>query len=42
MVYLPAYSIPEGWYHYPLALILPTLASIPVAIIILILHGPGA
>lgn len=49
MVYLPAYSIPEArtarpprWYHYPLALILPTLASIPVAIIILILRGPGS
>lgn len=48
MVYLPAYSIPEvrtaqppRWYHYPLALILPTLASIPVAILILLVRGPG-
>jgi hypothetical protein len=45
MIYLPAYCLPpgrgaqkpKGW-HYPLAVILPTVAAIPVAIVVNILH----
>ena len=45
MVYLPAYSLPAErsarpprWWHYPLAVILPILFSIPVAAVVSTLH----
>jgi hypothetical protein len=45
MVYLPAYSLPSNrgakqprWYHYVIAIFIPVLFSIPVAIIISLLH----
>jgi hypothetical protein len=45
MVYLPAYSLPEGrgagkpkWWHYLLAVLLPILFSIPVAILVNLVH----
>ena len=48
MVYLPAYSIPADrsarpprFYHYLLALVLPTICSIPVALIVISIHPVG-
>jgi hypothetical protein len=45
MVALPAYSLPPDrgakpprWWHFPLALIVPILAAIPVAIVVGIVH----
>jgi hypothetical protein len=45
MVYLPAYSLPSNrgakqprWYHYVIAIFFPVLFSIPVAVIISLLH----
>lgn len=47
MVYLPAYSLPAErgtrsthWYHYPIAILLPFFASIPVALLIIRIHSP--
>jgi hypothetical protein len=45
MVYLPAYSLPTNrgakqprWYHYLIAVFFPVLFSIPIAVIIGLLH----
>jgi hypothetical protein len=45
MVFLPAYCIPAErgaqpvrWWHYPLAMVIPILFSIPVAVVVGILH----
>jgi hypothetical protein len=45
MVYMPAYSLPEDrgarpprWFHFALALVLPYLAAIPVAILLNSIH----
>lgn len=48
MIYLPAYSIPAErnakpprFYHYLLAVILPTVCSIPVIIVVNLIHPIG-
>ncbi len=48
MVYLPAYSIPAErnattprFYHYPLAVILPIICSIPVVLVVGTIHPIG-
>ncbi len=45
MIYLPAYSVPSDrgarsprWWHYPLAVLLPFVLAIPVAIVVSTLH----
>ncbi len=45
MVYLPAYTVPEGraaarpkWWTYPLAVLLPGLSAVPVAVIVHLIH----
>lgn len=45
MVYLAVYTLPERdnlkpvrWYHFPLAIIVPILAAIPIAIVIMFVH----
>jgi uncharacterized membrane protein YhdT len=45
MVYLPAYSVPEArgarklkWWHYLLAIVMPILFSVPVAVVVHLVH----
>jgi hypothetical protein len=48
MIYLPAYCYPElpdrksvRWWHYPVAIVLPILAAVPVALLLLFVIAPG-
>ena len=45
MVYLPACTVPEDrgakptrWWHYPLAVVLPLLAAVPVALLVVLVR----
>jgi hypothetical protein len=48
MVYLPAYCYPDKpsrhrvrWWHHPLAVVLPIVASLPVVALVLFVIAPG-